>query len=110
MDDEAALRTTVASVRFSAPEGSFTYVTRMGWEQPHLGKWAHGFAHRFGQPVEEVHPELLAAAAADALGKHGLEIEIANPDEALVAARKAEAVAAQHGLRTAEVECGELAG
>lgn len=104
------LKATVASVRFSAPMGTFTYVTRMGWETPHLGKWAHGHAHRIGRAVDEVHPELLAAAAADALEKHGLDIEIVNPGEALAAARKAEVVAAEHGLRSAEAECAEEEG
>lgn len=106
----STLKATVASVKFSAPEGSFVYVTRLGWK-PESGKaWAHGFAHRFGRSVEEVHLELLAAAAASALEKHGIAIEIVNPMEALVAARRAMGAVDDRGLRSAEVECPEAEG
>lgn len=95
-------RVTVASVRFRSPDGAFTYVTGMGLEQENAGKWAHGWVHRYGRPIKEVHAEALVAAVKDAKEKHGLDVEITNADAALVAAKRAVEAAEAYDLRMAE--------
>ncbi len=105
-----SVQATVASVRFRSTDGAFTYVTRMGWDPPHLGKWAHGWAYRYDRPIEDVHVAALAAAVADAKQKYGLDITITNPDAALRAARHALTAVETHDLRMAEAGALEPVG
>ena len=106
----SVLKTTIAAVKFSAPNGCFVYFTRLGWK-PEPGKgWAHGEAALLGRSVEDAHAEALMSAWADAKTKHGLEIEIVNPAEALEAARWAMQAVDDRGLRSAEVEWPEEEG